>query len=145
MRDLKRNQRSIWYAVPVNTVPILDDYGNDTLEVETVYLPPALLRCNVSASVGQEAVEVFGSQTEYNRTITITGLECPLFEGCQVWFTPKSIPNFYVTADGQFYTASDGTVLRLDDTSQVENYVVVRVADSKNGFLVALREVTSNA
>lgn len=145
MRDLKRNQRSVWYAVPVNTVPILDDYGNDTLEVETIYLPPALLRCNVSASVGQEAVEVFGSQTEYNRTITITGLECPLFEGCRVWFTPKSLPNVYVTGDGRFFTTADGTLLTLENQDEVENYEVVRVADSKNGFLVALREVTPHA
>ena len=122
MRDLKRNQRSIWYAVPTNTVPILDDYGNDTLEVETIYRPPALLRCNVSATVGQEAVEVFGSQTEYNRTITLSGWECPLIEGCRVWFgvTPNT------DADNH-------------------NYTVVRVADSKNGFLVALREVTPYA
>lgn len=122
MRDLKRNQRSIWYAVPVNTIPILDDYGNDTLEVETVYRPPALLYCNVSASVGQEAVEVFGSQTEYNRTITLTGWECPLIEGCRVWFGVD--PN---------------------DSADNHNYSVVRVADSKNGFLVALREVTPYA
>ena len=122
MRDLKRNQRSVWYAVPVNTIPILDDYGNDTLEVETVYLPPVPLRCNVSAAVGQEAVEVFGSQTEYNRTITLSGWECPLIEGCRAWFgvTPNA------DADNH-------------------NYSVVRVADSKNGFLVALREVTPHA
>ncbi len=122
MRDLKRNQRVVWYAVPTATVPILDDYGNDTLEVETVYLPPVCIRCNVSANMGQEAVEVFGSQTEYSRTISMSGYECPLIEGSRVWFNVN--PN---------------------DTFDNHNYMVARVADSKNGFLVALREVTPYA
>ena len=122
MRDLKRNQRVVWYAVPTTTVPILDEYGNDTLEVETKYLPPVRIRCNVSANMGQEAVEVFGAQTEYNRTISLSGYECPLIEGSRVWF--KVEPN---------------------DEADNHNYVVARVADSKNGFLVALREVTPHA
>lgn len=119
MRDLKRNQRTIWYAVPNGTRSIVDEYGNDTLEVETTYLPPIEMRCNVSASVGQEAVEVFGAQTEYSRTISISGASCPLVEGCKVWFNVKH--------------------------TEPNNYTVVRVADSKNGFLVALREVTPHA
>ena len=119
MRDLKRNQRVIHYANVVGTEPILDEYGNDTLEVRTVYGPPTLLRCNVSANMGQEAVEVFGSQTEYSRTISLTGNSCPLMEGSRIWFM--------AAPEGQF------------------NYTVARVADSKNGFLVALREVTPHA
>ena len=81
MRDLKRNQRVIHYANVVGTEPIIDEYGNDTLDVRTLYGSPALLRCNVSANMGQEAVEVFGSQTEYSRTISLTGSQCPLVEG----------------------------------------------------------------
>ena len=116
MRDLKRNQRTIHYANAVGTEPILDEYGNDTLEVRTIYGPPTLLRCNISANMGQEAVEVFGLQTEYSRTISLTGNKCPLVEGSRIWFM--------AAPEGQF------------------NYTVARVADSKNGFLIALREVT---
>lgn len=116
MRDLNRNKRSLWYAIPEGTQPILDDYGNDTLEVEAVFSSPLHLQANVSANVGQEAIEVFGSQTEYSRTLSITGAGCPLVEGCRVWFG-------------------------IEPTEQA-NYTVARVADSKNGFLLALREVT---
>ena len=115
MRDLQRNKREIYYSTPVGTEPILDEWGNDTLEVKAVYSSPALLRCNVSANVGQEAAEVFGTQTEYSRTISLSG-KCPLTEGSRVWF-------------------------RAEVTGS-HNYVVVKVADSKNAFLVALREVT---
>lgn len=119
MRDLKRNQRVLHYASVIGTEPITDEYGNDTLEVRTLYGSPTLLRCNVSANMGQEAVEVFGSQTEYSRTISLTGRNCPLVEGTRVWFGVSPDANF--------------------------NYTVARVADSKNGFLIALREVTPHA
>ena len=119
MRNLQRNMRSLYYAAKVGTEPILDEYGNDTLEVRTVYGYPTLLRCNVSANVGKEAAEVFGSQTQYSRTINFTGAECPLSEGCKVWF---GVP-----------------------ASESHNYVVEKVADSKNSFLIALREVTPHA
>ena len=122
MRDLIRNKRGLWYAIPVGSRPILDEYGNDTLEVEAVFSSPLYLRANVSANVGQEAVEVFGSQTEYTRTVSIAGGECLLVEGCRVWFSKE--PN---------------------DAADNNNYVVARVADSKNGFMVALREVTPYA
>lgn len=119
MRNLLRNKRGLWYAVPEGSTPILDEYGNDTLEVEAVFSSPLYLQANVSAAVGQEAVEVFGAQTAYSRAVSIAGNECPLIEGCRVWFNRE--PN------------EDG---------DNNNYVVTRVADSKNGFLVALREAT---
>ena len=116
MRNLLRNTRPLYYANIVSTEPLLDEYGNDTLEVRTIYGPPTLLRCNISANMGQEAVEAFGSQTGYSRTISLSGYECPLVEGSRIWFM--------ASPEGQF------------------NYTVARVADSKNGFLIALREVT---
>jgi hypothetical protein len=116
MRSLHRNARLLYYSVPVNTEPILDDYGNDTLEVKTVFSKPVELSANVSANVGQDAVDVFGSVTGYNRTISYVGSECPLTEGTRVWFGV--------------------------DVKKSHNYLVVKVADSKSGFLIALREVT---
>lgn len=119
MRSLFRNQRTLHYATVVSTEPIVDDYGNDTLEVRTIYSSPTLLRANVSANMGQDAVDAFGSQTEYSRTVSLTGNSCPLSEGDRVWFGVE--PN---------------------ETGDNNNYTVARVADSKNGYLVALREVS---
>ena len=117
MRNLQRNQRKLYYATPAGTESILDDYGNNTLEVRTIYSDPTELNANVSANVGQEAVNVFGAFTGYNRTISYSGDICPLTEGCKIWFGV--------------------------DPASSHNYVVVKVADSKNGYLIALREVTS--
>ena len=117
MRSLQRNWRELHYAIPVGTESILDEYGNDTLEPNTIYSDPIQLRANVSANVGQEAVEVFGALTGYSRTITYCGPECPLVEGSIVWFGVSA--------------------------TESHNYVVIKVADSKNGYLIALREVTA--
>lgn len=114
MRDLIRNQRSFYYATVEGTEPIYDEYGNDTLEMRTTWGNPVLSKANISANIGEEAVELFGSQTEYNRTISMSA--CPLSEGDKVWF---------------------GISPELE-----HNYTVAKVADSKNGFLVALREVS---
>ena len=116
MRSLQRNWRELYYSLPQGTEPILDDYGNDTLDVKVVYGPPAPLRVSVSAHVGQEAMNVFGSLTGYSRTVSYAGANCPLIEGSRVWFGVG--------------------------TSEPHNYSVTKVADSKNGFLVALREVS---
>lgn len=114
MRDLKRNQRPFYYATITGTEPIYDEYGNDTLETRTVWGNPVLLKANISANIGEEAVELFGSQTEYSRTVCMA--VCPLTEGDKIWF---------------------GISPDLE-----HNYTVAKVADSKNGFLVALREVS---
>ncbi|MBE7039143.1 MAG: hypothetical protein E7398_00260 [Ruminococcaceae bacterium] len=116
MRDLKRNHRTFYYATVTGTEPIYDEYGNDTLETRTIYGAPLTLRANVSANIGEEAVELFGSQTEYSRTVTM--VNCPLTEGDKVWFDV--------------------------DPMGEHNYIVAKVADSKNGFLVALREVSQH-
>jgi hypothetical protein len=102
----------------VKTEPILDEYGNDTLELKTEYSEPIALKVNVSANAGQEAANVFGTLTGYSRTITYSGDSCPLVVGCRVWFGI--------------------------DINDPHNYVVIKVADSKNGFVVALREVSDH-
>ena len=116
MRGLNRNRRDVYYSTVVKTEPIYDEYGNDTLEEKQTYSSPTLLRVNVSANSGQDAVETFGAQTEYSRILCIAGTSCALSEGDRVWFGVS--------------------------TDRPHNYVVVKVADSKNGYLVALREVS---
>lgn len=119
MRSMQRSWREFYYATLVGSEPILDEYGNDTLEVRNTYGSPTLLRAVVSANAGQEAVNVFGTLSEYNRTISYNGDTCPLNEGDIIWFGV--------------------------DVTAPHNYVVVKVADSKNGYLIAVREVSNRA
>lgn len=116
MRNLNRNKRQIYYALRTGEVAIIDEYGNETGEYMPAYDPAVELKCNVSAASGVDAVQAFGSFTNYSRTMCVSDTECPIDENTIVWF---GIP-----------------------LTEPHNYIVVQKADSKNGILYALQEVT---
>ncbi len=115
MRALRRNKRPIHYALYIADSPIQDEYGNETGESAPVYGDIQALDCNVSAAVGEEVVQAFGSFSDYERVICVADVTCPLAEQAVVWF---GVP-----------------------TGGPYNYTVTLRADSKNGILYALREV----
>ena len=116
MRGLNRNKRQIYYANRISEVANIDEYGNETGEPTPTYGVATPLLCNVSAASGEDAVRAFGNFTAYSRTMFVADSECPIDENTIVWFgaTPPD----------------------------PHNYIVTRKADSKNGILYALREVT---
>ena len=116
MRNLNRNKRELWYALYQGTQPVVDDQGYETGEYALSYGDITRLDCNVSAASGAEAVQAFGNMTNYSRTITIADPDCPLDEDAIVWFGA--------------------------DTTKPHNYIVTRKADSKNGVMYALQEVS---
>lgn len=116
MRNLNRNKREIYYALQTGSADNVDEHGNETSESTPTYGEAVALRINVSAATGEEAVQAFGSFTGYSRTMCVSDNKCPIVEGSIIWF---GIP-----------------------TSEPYNYIVVRKADSKNGLLYALQEVT---
>lgn len=116
MRSLERNKRLLHYALLTGEVPIYDEYGNDTGEPTPVYSETVELRCNVSAANGADAVQAFGNFTGYNRILCVADNDCPIDVDSIVWFGVKP--------------------------PDPHNYIVVRKADSKNGVLYALQEVT---
>ena len=116
MRNLNRNRRWIYYANRTGETADIDEYGNETGESTPTYSEAVGFWCNISATRGEEAVEAFGSFTDYVRTISVADNDCPIDEDTIIWF---------------------GT-----QPPEPHNYIVVRKADSKNGILYALREVT---
>ena len=120
MRDLLRNQRTIYYALRTGELENTDDNGNLTGESTPIYGEKTMLRCHVSASVGNDTVSEFGSFTNYSRTLTVSNINCPIDEDTVIWFG--------VTPD--------------NDTPP--NYIVTKRADSKNGILYALLEVEAS-
>lgn len=150
MRLLRLNKRPLWYANPTGQVfPQVDENGYETGESIPLYTEPVLLPLNVSGASGEAAAEAFGAFTDYSRTAAAP-IGCPLVEGSMVWFgsDPKD------TAE-RLAVSLTGDVLRvqgLPPDTQAEvytvssslnhpNYRVVRVAESLNGILYALKEV----
>ena len=115
MRCLNKNKREIHYALYTGDEPIFDEYGNETGESNPTYGDITLLRCNISAASGEEAVQAFGSFTNYSRVICVADNHCPIAEQTIVWFGVA--------------------------TTDPHNYTVTSKADSKNGILYALLEV----
>ena len=116
MRTLNRNKRLIYYALLTGEVNGVDEYGNETGEPTPAYGEAVALKCNVSAASGADDVQAFGNFTNYSRTMCVADPNCPIDENTIVWFGREP--------------------------SEPHNYIVTRKADSKNGILYALREVT---
>ena len=116
MRSLNRNKRLIYYALRTGDLADVDEYGNETGERTPTYGERIALSVNISAATGQEAVQAFGSFTGYSRTMCVADNTCPIEEDSILWFGVEP--------------------------DQPHNYIVVRKADSKNGILYALQEVT---
>lgn len=116
MRGLQRNQRQIYYALYTGEAANVDDYGNETGESTPTYGEQIALMSHISAASGEEAVQAFGSFTGYSRTMYVADNDCPISEDSIIWFGIEP--------------------------SEPHNYIVVRKADSKNGILYALQEVT---
>ena len=119
MRSLNRNKRQIHYALYAGDEPIFDEYGNETGESSPIYGEITSLRCNVSSTSGEEAVQAFGSFTNYTRVLCVADNNCPMAEQTIIWFGA--------------------------DVKEPHNYIVTRKADSKNGILYALQEVKVRA
>ncbi len=116
MRSLNRNKRLIYYALRNGETTNRDEYGNETGESTPTYGERIALRSNISAASGDAATEAFGSFTAYNRTMYVADNTCPIEEDSIIWFGIEP--------------------------TKPHNYIVVRKADSKNGILYALQEVT---
>lgn len=116
MRSLNRNKRLIYYALRTGETPNIDEYDNETGESTPTYTEPVALHCSVSAAQGEDAVQAFGSFTGYSRTLCVSDVNCPIDEDSIVWF---GVP-----------------------VTEPHNYIVVLKADSKNGIMYALQEVT---
>lgn len=115
MRSLNKNKQLIHYALYLGDRAIVDEYGDETGEYLPVYGEAVALRCNVSSAVGEDAVQAFGSFTNYTRIACVADATCPIEERSIVWFGV--------------------------DPTEPYNYIVTRKADSKNGIMYALQEV----
>lgn len=93
MRMLEKNKRKCYYALPTGEKPILDEWGNDTLEVETTYTEKTELNVNYSPSTGREYIDIFGENADYSKVLAFD--HCPLTKGAILWIDSEE-PNYRV-------------------------------------------------
>jgi hypothetical protein len=122
MRSLERNKKTIYYALYADKIPILDEFGNDTGEVQTGYKNPVKVKIRVSPNKGEANSEAFGIVTDYDRVL-ITTEKLPLTESsiCYIDVIPV------IKEDGSTDTPHDYKVVKVAKDINVNQYAIKHV------------------
>ena len=113
MRDLKRNQQTIWYSL-LNVSTGEDEWGN-TEDIKT-YGEPTPVDISVSSDKGEISQQAFGIDLDYDREMITHDMSCPIDEYTHLWI------------DGR-------------DTDKTHNYIVKAVSKSLNCIKYAIKKV----
>lgn len=137
MRSLKRNQKTLYYQLYQNSIPVYetDLDGNIvrdpvtgepllTGETKVGYSDPVEFRANVSANRGESSSDPFGIDLSYDKTMVSCNMALPIDE-LSVLFVDRK-PEF--DAGGNLTNTAD--------------YKVAKVAKSLNSALYAIKKIT---
>ena len=113
MRDLRRNQQTVWYAL-LSESAVQDEWGN-TDNAKT-YGTPKPIQMSVSGNKGEAAAQAFGADLRYDREMSTSDMGCPIDEYTHLWL------------DGRDLTAT-------------HNYEVAAVSKTLNCIRYAIRRV----
>ena len=111
MRDLKRNQQLITYRLFLGQQPILDEHGCKTGEYEAAYGEETELYISVSANKGDYSIQQFGDLLDYDRTLIVSDVNCPIDENTRVYI--GGVP-YIVKAVARSLNASQYAIKRVD-------------------------------
>jgi hypothetical protein len=113
MRDLKRNQQTIWYSL-LNVESEKDEWGN-TQDIKA-YGEPIETKMTLSGNKGEASEQAFGADLKYDREMSTHDMNCPIDEYTHLWI------------DGR-------------DTKETHNYIVKAVSKSLNCIRYAIEKV----
>lgn len=128
MRNLRKNQRGMWYSLYNKKIPILDENGDETGDYKICYSSPFFFEASLSAGKGIVQANVFGVDVDYTRTISTTDMDLPITETSLVWYETEPI------------LLEDGTA----DPNSADYEVAAPPADSLNVLVIALKKRIKN-
>lgn len=137
------NDSPFYYCLYKETIPIVDEYGNESGEKIVTYYDPILMYANISPATGQSNTEQFGNLDNYDKVIVTCDMECPidensvLFIGKEPEFT--DVPTNIVTEAMALY--GEDVIEAQTVSVPVFNYIVRRVAKSLNSISIAVSKV----
>lgn len=100
MRNLKKNQRPIHYALFDNEIPIYDENGNEELETRAGYKTPVLFYASLSTGQSDAEESPFGKNVTYDRVISTCDTSLPIDENTLIWVKNKPVFNADGTVNG---------------------------------------------
>ncbi len=113
MRDLKRNQQTIWYSL-LNVSEDKDEWGN-TKDIKS-YGVPISAKMTLSGNKGEASEQAFGTDLKYDREMTTHDMSCPIDEYTHLWIDGRS-------------------------TEETHNYIVKAVSKTLNCIRYAIEKV----
>ncbi len=138
MKCLNRNKTAFFYALYLGKEPILDKYGNECGEYETVYSAPALMCANISPANGSTQTEQFGNSVQYDKVIVTDDMQCPIDEQ-SVLFIDNLSDTVLQDEYGKPLCTEADTPLQVKDVRF--DYIVKKVARSQNNISYAVSRV----
>ena len=127
MRDLKRNQRKMYYSLYIEQE---NDSEFDTLDTVAKYSKP--IEFKASLSVGQSDADdsPFGKDISYDRIISTVKKDLPITETSLIWYETKPV------------LLEDGSA----DPSSADYKVAAMPLDGLDGIRIAIKRIAkSNA
>lgn len=128
---MNRNKSKFYYALYVDKVPKVDEYGNNTGEYERKWGNPIECFANISAAKGETSTRQFGESENYDRVIVMDNSSPNIDEYTVLWV--DTIPK--LDSNGLLLLNEDGSVLTPYD------HIVKKVARSINSVSVAISKV----
>lgn len=115
MRNLCRNESTVYYALYDGETEAVDADGLYTGVIVPTYESPVAIRASVSAARGTADLDLFGVNVSYTKTVIVDDISCPIDEHTRLWIGV--------------------------DTTEPHNYEVVAVAKSLNHITYAVKQV----
>lgn len=128
MRNLKKNQRKMYYALFDKMVQQVDENGDETGDPAKHYTAPVKFKASLSSGNGSAQKEVFGTDVDFTRSISTTELNLPITETSLVWYETAPV------------LLEDGSA----DPDSADYEVAAPPADGLNVLVIALKARAKN-
>ena len=124
MRNLKKNQRNLYYALYKEDIPIYDENGFEELESKAGYDTPVPFKASLSTGQSDAEESPFGKNVTYDRVISTCDTSLPIDENSLIWVKNKPIYN------------ADGTV----NSDSADYEVAAPPLDGLNSLRIAIKK-----
>ena len=131
MRGLARDERRMYISLYATKEKLYDQSGKWTGEWKVVRSAPFPIYASLSAVRGSAAVDIFGVDSQYDRTATMCHVGTGITDTAVLWVDRRPTFDEY----GNLKMNDDGTMEVPFD------YEVRRVAESSNNTVLALKRV----
>ena len=124
MRNLKKNERDLYYALYKEDIPIYDESGFEELEGKPGYDKPVPFKASLSTGQSDAEESPFGKNVTYDRVISTCDTSLPIDENSLIWVKNTPVYN------------ADGTV--NPDSADYE--VAAPPLDGLNSLRIAIKK-----